>query len=316
MKYLIISLLLLSPFGFTFAQSNFDYNNNLRIDLSTDNLEPGTEVVATLNSYSLSETISSINWLLDGKNITENKNLRNLTFTLKDLGNNSVIDVYIETLIGNTYHVQEVVSPVYLDIIIEPQTRTPSFYQGRALPSLDSTINLTAVVNGDIKNASNYIYNWSLNSARIGGGPIVGGYKTSTVVPLNSLNLITLSVSDKTNRIIAKKSISIPVVEPSLLFYAEDTLYGLSKTPIKTLIFNDNSIKVKAEPYYLDLKTYNQPQSIEWKANGKRIQSENLNPYEVNLSKNEYGGKGATIDLYIKNNSRLLPGINASFRVN
>jgi len=316
MKYLIICLLLLSSFNFASAQSNFNFNDNLRIDLNTDNLEPGTKVTASLNSYSLSETISSINWLLDGTTLTESKNLREIDLTLKDLGKDSIIDVYVETTIGKTYHIQKVITPVYLDIIIEPQTRTPAFYKGRALPSVESTINLTAVINGNITNAGNYIYNWSLNNARLNGGAIIGNYKASTEVPLSSFNVLSLSVTDKNNKVIAKKSINIPTIEPLLLFYTEDTLYGLNHTPLKTLIFNENNIKVKAEPYYLDLKTYNQPQVIEWKTSGVRIPSENSNPYEINLSKSEYEGSGKIINFRVRNNSKFLQGADASFKIN
>lgn len=316
MRNLIICLLLLSPLSFTFAQSSFDFGDNLRIDLNSDNLEPGNSVTATLNTYSLPETISSINWLLDGKSLAENKNLRDLSFILKDLGKNSTIDVYIETTTGKSYHLQKVITPVYLDIIIEPQTRTPSFYKGRALPSIQSTINLTAVLNGDILNAGNYIYNWDLNNAKIGSGSIVGGYKTSTEVPLSSFNVVTLSVTDKSNMLIARKSISIPAVKPLLLFYAEDALYGQNTTPIKSLIFTENNVKVKAEPYYLDLRTYNQPQVIEWKAGGIRILGDSSNPYEANFSKDEYQGRGRVINFRVKNTSKFLQGADASFKIN
>ena len=318
MRYLIIGLLLISPFGFTFAQTdlNFSNINELRIDLNTDTLEPFSEVTASINDYSIPDTISSINWMLDGKNLAESKNQRNITFNLKKIGQNSVVEAFLETTNHKTFSVKKVISPVYLDIIIEPQTRTPSFYKGRALPSTYSTINLTAIVNGDLDNADKYLYNWSLNDMRIDGGTIIGGYKVSTQIPLTSFNVVSLSITDKSNKLIARKSIDIPTVDPILLFYTVNSLYGVGNIPIKDkLTFSGESVVVKAEPYYLDIKTYNQPQIAEWKVDGTRRLSRQNNPYEITFSGNDRFKK-AKVNFHVRSLTQILQGAEANFKIN
>ena len=318
MKYLLFVLTLLVPFTYTNAQVNLNFangTNELTIDLNTNYISPLTEITASLNDYSQASQSSKVYWKIDGKSAPEFNNQRSIKLKTKNVGEITNLQVFVETTNKQTISAKKTLNPVYLDIIVEPQTRVPDFYRGRALPSNYSSVNFTALINGNTTNSEQYIYNWDLNGKNLEGGAISGKYKTSAILGINSFNTLTLSVSKASGELVAKRSIEISPVEPTISFYEVNALYGISELPIKQN-FNllSNSVLVRAEPYYLDINTYNKPQYVEWKIDGVRNPNRNNNPYEVTLAKQ--GGSGKTdISFHVRNLDEILQGAQNSFSI-
>lgn len=316
MKYFLLIFALLLPFGFSLAQTNMNLSaNELSIELKSSDLKPFSKVKATVNDYVYTVSTQAITWKIDGKTKPEFDNQRTVEVQLNDLGKPTKLQVFIKTQEGFTVSAEKNIDPIYLDIIVEPQTRTPSFYKGRALPSIDSTINLTALINGGIENSEKYIYNWDLNGVNLQSGGAIGKYKLSTTIPMGQIGLLTLNISKVTGEIIARKTLEILPVEPEIAFYEVNSLFGISHLKInQTLNLIGNSTIVRAEPYYLDIKTYNQPQFTEWKIDGNRSPNSG-NPYEVTLARQGGSGK-ANVGFHVRNLETLLQGAESSFRVN
>ncbi len=317
MKHLILFFALVFPFSFSYAQFNPPTTGpSLTIDLESSYLKPFSKNSASLNDYSLGEQVNNIYWKIDGKTIVEATNKRSVDFFTKGVGNRTTVEVFIETGSKKTLSAMRVIDPVYLDIVIEPQTRTPAFYKGRALPSIDSTINLTALVNGTSLTADNYIYNWYINEENIETGSIRGNYKTSTKVPIGGYVVITLSITDLQGQQIARRSVELSYSDPVVLFYEVNALTGIKSVPInKNFNLIGNSTNVKAEPYYLDLNTYNKPDMVEWKIDGMRSPNRGGNPYEVTLAKQ--GGNGVTkVNFHVRNLTDILQGAESDFNIN
>lgn len=317
MKHLVLIFALIIPFSFSYAQFSAPTTGpSLNIDLKTSYFKPFTKNTASLNDYSLGEQVNNIYWKVDGKTVSESTNKRSIDFTTKDVGNPTTVEVFVETGTKKTLSVKRIIEPVYLDIIVEPQTRTPAFYKGRALPTIDSSINLTALINGTAVTAGNYIYNWSLNDRNIEAGAVRGNYKTSAKVPINGYTVVTLSVSNLKGEQIARRNIEFAPIDPKVLFYEVNTLTGIKTVPIdKKLNLIGNSTSVRAEPYYLDLNTYNRPDLLEWKIAGVRSPNSGGNPYEVTLA--NQGGSGLTkVNFHVRNLTDILQGVEANFTVN
>ncbi len=317
MKYFLLIFVLLLPISFSSAQTNLDPSkNNLSIDLKSTNLNPFSEVTAEVNDYAFTASPQSITWRLDGKTSPELNNERKINIKLKDLGQPTKLEVFIKTQEGLIISAEKTIVPVYLDIIIEPQTRTPSFYKSRALPSIKSTINLTAIINGSVENAERYVYNWDLNGVNLQSGGAVGKYKISTTMPIGPTGVLTLTVSKITGELVARKTVEIIPADIEMAFYEVNSLYGISNLKINpSLNLIGNSTIVRAEPYYLDIKTYNNPQFIEWKINGSRNPNISSNPYEVTLARQGGNGK-VNVSFHVRNLETIMQGIESSFIVN
>lgn len=305
------------PLDFSSAQISSEPGQmGVSIVLENDNIKPFSANTASLDNYSLSLQVTNISWKIDGRTIPEAQNQRSVEFTSKDVGQTTTIEVTVETFEKLNFSAKRIVTPIYLDIIFEPQTKTPSFYKGRALPSIFSTVNLTALVNGTPDNANNYIYNWSLNDTNITGGALRGKYKVSTEVPAGYQNVIVLSVSTLDGIPVASRSLALSSVEPKLLFYETNTLHGIKNIPIRdSLNLIGNSVSVKAEPYYIDINTYNKPGLLEWKVDGIRSPSSGNNPYEVTLSKQGLNGV-SNVNFHVRNLNNFIQGTQGSFKVN
>ena len=317
MKYLVLILTLFLPFAYTSAQTNLNLSGNseLSIEFDTSYFTPFSEVTASLNDYAQTAQTNKIYWKIDGKSIPEFNNQRSVKLTLKNVGETTNVQVFVENANKQTVSAKRTINPIYLDIIVEPQTRTPSFYKSRALPSYGSTVNLTAMINGNINN-TDYVYNWYLNDVHLDKGSVVGKYKTSAVLGMDDYNTVTLSVSKTTGELLAKRVIEIAPVEPELHFYEVNALYGINKNPIlNSLNLIGNSAIVRAEPYYLDIKTYNKPQYVEWKIDGVMSPNRNNNPYEATLARPEISGK-SKVGFHVRNLDNILQGVEDNFIIN
>ncbi len=144
-----------------------------------------------------------------------------------------------------------------VDILWEAQTTTPSWYEGRALPSAGSTITAIAIPN--IKNIpKNITYKWYKGTKLI---------KSSNDRDANLLNLLApntygdyiLSVEllDSQGRLLARNGSKIKSITPEVLLYINDPLLGIkSNSALRTskdraIILLDTEPTFIAIPFYL-----------------------------------------------------------------
>jgi hypothetical protein len=317
MKYALIALaLIFTPLFFTNAQVGLGITNQgLVIDTEPLFPEPEEAVTANLNDYSLSGQSAGVKWKVDGKLIEEASNLRTIKFTAPSVGKVMVVEAVVEIAGGGTMVAKKVIEPVYLDIIVEPQTRTPAFYLGRALPSVGSQINLTAILNGNAVSPTGLLYTWKVNNEVAQGGTLRAGNKISIPTPQGQLVLITLDVSTQDGEVLARRTIEIPSVSPKIYFYEMNALYGQSYKPLSNLNLIGESVSVRAEPYYLDILTYNSPAHLEWKVDGTKSNKNTGNPYIITLA--GQGGTGSSkVDFHVRNLTQLLQGGQGGFQIN
>ena len=316
MKYLLaIFFVLLTPVFFSHAQNNLQYGEEqLTIDLDPLFPTPESEFTASINDYALPIQGIGINWYLDGKELTESANIRTISLTSKKLGQKTTLKAVIPLPGGSSVEVEKVINPMYLDIIIEPQTRTPAFYTGRALPSTGSTVNATAVLNGNIE-SSNLLYTWRLNNTVLEGGSVRNKDTVTFTMPQGPYATLSLEIRTGEGEPLARRIFDITNHAPELAFYEVTTLYGLKqKALLERTPLVGSSISVRAEPYYLDVSTYNDPDHLEWKIGGTRSANSSSNPYEITLA--AQGGGGSTgINFHVRNTVQLLQGAQGNFSV-
>jgi len=319
MKHVLVSIFifLFLPIFVTHAQIGASIAEpGISIKITPTYPEPDTAFTASLDDYSSIDRVTNIAWKVDGEVQQSAANLRELNLRSMDGGQSTVIEAVVTYSTGRTQTIKQTVTPRYLDIVVEAQTKTPSFYLGRSLPSADSTVNLTAVLSNTAIANGNLLYTWRLNNTVIGGGAQRGKNKTSITTPAGTAFLIGLEVSTLTGEILARRTVSVPSVSPTLHFYEKSSLYGLSNRSVSSLNLTGDSITMQAEPYNLAIETYNLPDLVEWKINGAVVRNPNQNPYEITLTADNQTFSASTIDFHVRNLSSLLQGVRGQFKLN
>ncbi len=314
----ILLLLVLFLFGPASIQAQIGssfYDTQSNIELQPSHPTPLESYTATLNDYSGNFSGAQVQWYINNTLLEGTTNLRSITLRAGDTGKRDVVKVVLTATGGAAQTLTATIEPVYADIIVEPQTHTPSFYSGRALASVGSTVNLTALINGSATKAAQYIYTWRVNDTVLEGGPLRGRNEISFVMPQDRVSVISLDVANVNGVVVAKRSFSLPSVSPKLLFYEANTLYGLeSKALTESFALIGNSGTLRAEPYFLSSSVFNSPDILTWKVAGKEIGTPSNNPYEVILQKT--GVPGTTnIGLHVRSTDILLQGVERSINV-
>jgi len=73
---------------------------------------------------------------------------------------------------------------------------------------------------------------------------------------------------------------------------------------------------MQAEPFNLDIETYNNPDLVEWKINNVVVQNPNTNPYEITLTAENQTFSASTIDFHVRDLNSLLQGVRGQFKLN
>jgi hypothetical protein len=205
---------------------------------------------------------------------------------------------------------------VYLDIVVEPQTRVPAFYRGRSLPSIGSQINATAIVNGNQIKPEELLYTWRINNETIEGGTLRSQNSVSFTMPRGKFATLSLEVRKaQGGETLAKRLLDITNNTPLLHFYEKNILLGFSTKAVgDNLPLIGNELTVRAEPYYLDLRVFNRPDHLEWEIDNTPTANPGGNPYEVTLSQTSLGGS-SIIGFHVRDLDQVLQGAQSSFRI-
>ncbi|MCD5381623.1 MAG: hypothetical protein LR008_03550, partial [Candidatus Pacebacteria bacterium] len=276
---------------------------------------PGEEVIATLNDYNGASFGSDITWFLDGDVISETKNQRQVVFVAGQSGVSQKIQAVLTKDGGSRQVLANIFTPLYLDLVVEAQTHVPDFYIGRALPSIGSTVNVTALVDGDIE-VSDLIFTWRINRVVIEGGSLRGRNKVSYTTPRGSNSTLSLEITNLGGRALANRAILVPSVEPTILFYEVSSLFGTKNKAVKkSLPLIGQSIMVRAEPYNLDSNVYNNPSISEWSVDRENVKNTNQNPYDITIQRALESGV-ASLNFHVRDTQQVLQGAEASIQIN
>ncbi len=297
------------------AQSLFEYGDQtLAIDLQPAFPGPEEQFLASINDYSLPVSAVGFQWYVDGKAISQEDNQRQLSLQTKGVGGKTEIKVVVTLSTGRTIETIRTIEPVYLDIIVEPQTRTPAFYKGRALPSIGSMVNVTALVNANNIPPKDLVYTWRVNNKVLEGGSVRARNNISFAMPQGPSALVGLEVRRPNGEVVASRLFEVSNFYPSLSFYEKHTLYGIKERAIQgQLTLVGESVSIRAEPYYLDVRMHGSPDHIEWQVGGDTLVNTSKNPYEITLSSQGQGS--ALVEFHVRDLEQLLQGAESTFRV-
>lgn len=289
--------------------------NNLVLDPAYP--QPGELVTIRLEDYAGGTYGSQITWRYNGETIDNSINQRSVEITAGNLGERGVVEAVLLLPNGTTQTLTSVITPVYLDIVIEPQTRVPDWYQGRAMPSIGSQINVTAIVNdGSIVDPAGLVYSWQVNRKVLDAGPVRGRNKMSFTTPRGNNFILSLTVSRTSGEVLGSRAIQVESPMPQLAFYEQHSLYGSKQFPINsTAVLIGNAITVQAEPFFLDTRVYNNPDVAIWEINGLETNNGTRNPYEITLQRAAATGR-TNVGFHVRSLQEVLQGAESTISVN
>jgi len=275
--------------------------------------EPDQTVELSLNTYTIDTNGGTIRWFADGVEILDAVNTRSIKITAPAAGLETIISAEITTRSGQKIQVRYNLQPKRLDLIIEAKTLTPSFYNGRALPSTDSTVRAVALPQIANTKPKDYSYIWRLNNKVLFGGSIKGKHVAEFQMPMGRDAIVGVDVIDQLGQVIAADSSVVPSVTPELYFYPDNPLRGISRIAlpnIYTLVGPE--VDVRAEPYFMDEEIFAASPLLEWSINGSVVSNPNDDAQTITLQ-NGGGAGNFTIDFHIRNLRQLLQGVEDGF---
>jgi hypothetical protein len=294
------------------AQFSSDFggmNQSLTVVLNPAHPAPGETVTASIDDYALGAAFSTITWLINGREESTVRNNRSFTFFAGELGDTTTITARLTLPGGTTLEAASSVTPLYTDVIIEPQTYTPQTYAGRALPTVGSLVRATALVSG--KNGplapTSYSYHWKLNGTTIGGGGRSAAFQTSYIVPNGSNHTLSVEVYDARGVLVTRRAANVVTSNVDLRLYEVSALYGLGTTITpNSLQFIGNTLTLRAAPYNLDLRSTPENTFAEWRVGNRIVRNESGDPYEITLERTGQGQ--SAVEFKLRHRELLLQG--------
>ncbi|MEK7527163.1 MAG: hypothetical protein AAB537_01995 [Patescibacteria group bacterium] len=273
---IIIALLFILPLA---AQAQFSGNISLRITPEF----PGsfTPVSVTLDTLGVDLDRAKISWFLNEQLSKTGIGEKNFSFKTGALGESSRLIVSVETLLGGTLNTAATIIPAEANLVWEPVVYAPPFYKGKRLYTYESPIRVIAtpeiIENGRRLEPDELIFKWKENYKVIqsasGGGKNIITIRSS--VPLKP-TIVSVEISTLDNSITAVGSISAEPVQPQVLFYENNPLYGILWNRALTSPFAlvQKEIAVLAAPYFFGVQTA-AAQNLEynWSLNGLPVAS-------------------------------------------
>ena len=266
---------------------------------------PGDTVRLTVSGDSTVDLANSaITWLVNGKKVSQDTGNTILDMKVGPLGKETSVDVRVAPPDGADTSTSVVILPTQVDLLVDSDSYTPPFYEGRALPSAGTQLHLQAIAhlkrtNGSSVPASAITYTWRQNDRVVGS--ISGKGRQSVTLPSPALyGTDTISVEASSgDGLSGSATVRISATEPVLVLYKDHPLFGImyhqamgDETRIP-----DSEMTFAAVPYFAQIKNPNDPRlQYSWSVNDSDIQSNPGNPSEIIVNADNSSGL-ATINL-------------------
>ncbi len=327
-KFLLFSfvfIFLLVPTGFIFGQFNTPMQTQVDLSLSPETPGANQYVTATADSYGTDLNAASFSWYINGKLIKSGKGLKTFSFTTGATNTSTVLGLNITTQEGERVTKTITLKPSEVDLIWQSYGYVPPFYKGKTLFSHQDMIQFIAIphiigTNGVEIPAGNLIYKWTRNGTILGD---FSGYGKNTYTMISSVIsrplLIDVEVTSPTTDDMAQASTVATPIEPSVVFYEKNPLYGIQfqKALTGSVAMSDaKEINVLAEPFYFGVNYLSDPSlSYKWNINNSQIDSDTT---KTNRIFRPVGGTAGTsyISLSIENANKMLQYANNGFNLN
>lgn len=300
------------------AQDAVQQTKTQNISLQVSPRTPGAneEITVAVSGFGSNLNEFFYTWTVNGTRVASGYGVTSIQTIVGDVGERTHINVSMQTRDGNTVERGTVLVPQSIDILWEAvDAHTSPFYRGKALPSYDSTIKLTALSSlydqsGVAVNPSSVTYRWEKNGR---GGSLAqySGYGGNTAQMTANFSRrehrASVEIIDDARSIRAFKSVNITLHDPDVVFYERHPLNGIEyENALTDTITTNESLRIIAEPYYMD---QNSPFDISytWTMNNSTLTNQpQMDRGEIQLIAEPDQRGRSLLEVEARNDSRIL----------
>lgn len=281
------------------------------------------DVTMKVQSYLTDVNRAFIIWKKDGKTLLSGTGKIDFSFTTNDVGRETVIDVEMLLIGGESVKKHFSFNPAEVNLVWEgADSYTPPFYRGRALPTSEGVMRVLAIpqmkIGSNITSTSNYVFTWKRNDKVIQRG---SGYEKNAFLfrqdYLNDEEHIEVTSQDNTSGAIAKGDVIMKTYTPKIVFYERDPIYGIDWAHALEGEFDVASAEktIIAIPYFFSpADPLANDFSYTWSINGKEIDTPAIKNMLTLKSSGQQGVSNIT--LKIENALKLFLDATGSITVN
>ncbi len=285
---------------------------------------PKSQVTVRITSHFTDLNTAKISWEINGEKITEGVGERVFSFQTGELGSVQNIDIIVDPTDSSAFLRRITVRPAETDIIWESDTYVPNFYKGKRLYSQRSVLRLTAVPhfinpNGSRFSEDSLIYSWKVFERNLINN---SGYGKKNIAISGTRfekgEKITLKIESSDKSYVTEKMISIKSVEPKIVFYHKDPLYGIlfNKSIGEKFELKGQEFTIFASPFFVSGKSLlNEFLNLSWLVNNLPGNGLSEEP-NVTTLRREVGSAGsAVVSFRIQNQENILQSAENKFVV-
>ena len=288
--------------------------------LDPENPAPYDAVKVTFKTFDFDADNAVFTWSINKKIVLVGKGEKTLNTKVGGVGSPTQVDVKVEVTGGEVVNSSINLRPQVVDLIWEStESYVPPFYEGKALPSEDSEIKITALPsfsnNGGLIRPTDLSYSWYLNDQFIDNGSGYGRNVLKTRLDYLSNENIFKVVARGSDGSVAENRITILPNDISPVFYLKDPIFGIDfNHAIEKRFETTKEFTLAVVPYFISSKngqssgiTYN------WSMGGLPITPETDTTLTLRPKDNSYGSK--ILSLSIENTMRYLQKIDTALEI-
>lgn len=297
----------------------------ISFDVTPENPRPGQVVTIDIESFSVDlDRADSIVWLINNEVVSRGAGVKQMQFEAGQLGSKSVIDAVVRGTNMGTISESITIRPTEVDLLWEADTYTPPFYSGKALPSSDAEITVTAIPqfitsNGNKLKPSELIFTWKEDGKVLGRSSGRGKDTLKITGPrIFNSTLIQAEVASLGGTLQGKGFAQIFAVSPKIVFYENDSILGMRyESAIKdNFILSEKEIKITAHPYFFSGdRRVRSDFDYNWTVNGSSVSSSPDDRSSIVLRQVGEGEGSAAVALSIQSIDKILQIARESFSV-
>lgn len=248
---------------------------------------PGDVISIYAQGYSFDISRAEVVWRVNGDVVREGRGIQTIEVLAGNVGESTNVS-FTATRNGETISHSTTITPVAVDLIVEPQTYTPLLYKGRALASHQSTIRVVALpFAGSGYDKDDFIYTWRVDGQVQGAlsGRGVNVLETEAA-PTSRRTEVRVDIQSADGRIQGRNTLSVKTEAPVALLYPKDPLSGIRTANVLSSVreLNEEEVTLSVEPFYFPgVFREALPIIYNWRLNGRSVSSNNEDAGSITL---------------------------------
>jgi hypothetical protein len=272
--------------------------------IPTNNINPYETLKVTVQSYSFDVDNALLTWKVNGVTVRSSVGEKTLNVTLGGPGTKTTVELTARDGSGEEIGLSRVFSPQSVTLLWEsPESYTPPFYKGKALPGEGAAITVTAFPEFFENNkripATNLSYAWYVHGEFVQSASGRGKSTFTTSLDyLRNEHIVKVIVRSESGSQ-SENSVTIRPHAVMPLFYTHDTILGPNTSYGFIRRFETTKeVTLYLAPYYLSTKgTPRGSERFSWTLNGLPITQSSLYTTTLRPKDDSYGAQTLVVSI-------------------